>query len=237
MAGNICKHNQHGFCRHGDRCRHRHVNENCLDSNCQDETCLLRHPYKCRYFYLYGNCKFGDSCAYVHEENEDKVRIQILEEKLSMFEGKVVQLEKKLDAFMCMENTGGDSVNFVTDATDDIKENDEQKNNSCHSQLCDFESNHQNDLVIHMEKKHKKEMFSPKFDGKAINDTKTRKILKFLMILRVSVVHVVQYQKMMKFLLRRTNTPKNLKLCKKKLIMSQNMWRMLEKLQKRELIL
>ena len=152
MERSICKYNQRGFCRYGERCRLRHVNENCTESDCQDESCLFRHPLECRYFYLYGTCKFGDSCAYVHEENEDKVRIRILEEKLSMFEAKVIQLERKLDTFMCMENTGGDSVNFVTDATDDIKENDEpmkQKNISCH--LCDFESNHQNDLVIHME--------------------------------------------------------------------------------------
>ena len=93
----ICRYNQRGYCRYGERCRLEHVNEICTESDCQDDSCVLRHPLECRYFYLYGTCKFGDSCAYVHEENEYKVRIRILEEKLAMFEGKVVQLERKLD--------------------------------------------------------------------------------------------------------------------------------------------
>ena len=120
MAVIVCKHNQRGFCRYGDRCRQRHVNESCGTSDCQDESCLLRHPYKCRYFYLYGNCKFGDGCAYVHRETEDKVKIKCLEKKLSMFEAKVILLERsvyelvvKLDTFMCMERE--ESIDVLTE--------------------------------------------------------------------------------------------------------------------------
>ena len=118
-----------------------------VKSDCQDESCLLRHPYKCRYFYLYGNCKFGDGCAYVHGESEDKVKIKCLEEKLSMFETKVILLERsiselviKLDTFMCMDNSEDDSIDTATDVTEEVIDTEPLKQQedkfSCH--LCDF---------------------------------------------------------------------------------------------------
>ena len=57
----------------------------------------------------------------VHGESEDKVKIRCLEEKLSMFEAKVIRLERsvtdlviKLDTFMCMEKSGDDSIDKVS---------------------------------------------------------------------------------------------------------------------------
>ena len=143
MAGPICKYNQRGFCRYGVKCRQRHVNESCSNSDCQDESCLLRHPYKCRYFYLYGDCKFGDDCAYVHGESEDKLRIRSLEEKLSLFEAKVILLERsiselvvKLDTFMCME--GDESVDGVTEV---VMEREPSLKQSEGSPIAQFDGN------------------------------------------------------------------------------------------------
>ena len=174
-----CKYNQRGFCRYGAQCRQRHVNESCGNSDCQDESCLLRHPYKCKYFYLYGTCKFGDDCAYVHGESEDKVRIRCLEEKLSMFEAKVILLERsiselviKLDTFMCMDNSEDRSIDTATDVTEEVIDTEPLKQQedkfSCH--LCDFVSNRPYGLVIHKGRKHKNGTSSPmrQFDG---NDT------------------------------------------------------------------
>ena len=117
----------------------------------------------------------------VHGESEDKVKIRCLEEKLSMFEAKVIRLERsitdlviKLDTFMCMENSGDDSIDNVIDVTEDVIETvaplKHQDKFGCH--LCDFASNRQNGLVIHMGRKHKKDISNPigQFDGKATND-------------------------------------------------------------------
>ena len=132
-------------------------------------------------FYLYGTCKFGDGCVYVHGESEDKVKIRCLEEKLSLFEAKVIRLERsvtdlviKLDTFMCMENSGDDSIDKVIDVTEDVIETvaplKHQDKFGCH--LCDFASNRQNGLVIHMGRKHKKDISNPivQFYGNATND-------------------------------------------------------------------
>ena len=109
------------------------------------------------------------------------MKIRCLEEKLSMFEAKVIRLERsvtdlviKLDTFMCMENSGDDSIDKVIDVTEDVIETvaplKHQDKFGCH--LCDFASNRQNGLVIHMGRKHKKDISNPigQFDGNATND-------------------------------------------------------------------
>ena len=109
------------------------------------------------------------------------MKIRCLEEKLSLFEAKVIRLERsvtdlviKLDTFMCMENSGDDSIDKVIDVTEDVIETvaplKHQDKFGCH--LCDFASNRQNGLVIHMGRKHKKDISNPigQFDGNATND-------------------------------------------------------------------
>ena len=155
------------------------MNESCTSSNCEDESCHLRHPHKCRYLYLYDTCKFGDSCAYVHGESEDKVKIRNLENKLSMFEEKVSLLEKsitelviKLDTFMCMENSVDVSIDIATDTTEEVIDTAEplkQQEDKFPCDLCDLVSNRPNGLVIHKGRKHKIGTSSPmkQFDGNA----------------------------------------------------------------------
>ena len=66
MATTVCMHNQLGFCKFKDHCRHLHVNEICIVSDCSNKDCQLRHPRSCRYYSAYGACKFGEHCAYQH---------------------------------------------------------------------------------------------------------------------------------------------------------------------------
>ena len=98
-----------------------------------------------------------------------------------MFESKVILLEKsitelviKLDTFMCMENSGEDSIDTVTDVTEEViateplKQKEAVDKFPCH--LCDFESNRPNGLVIHIGRKHNKKNMSSnigQFDGNA----------------------------------------------------------------------
>ena len=92
MAGEICKHNQKGFCKFGDHCRKKHINDICT-SDCQDKSCNLRHPRTCRYFILNGTCKFGEMCAYTHKETKQDILIMSLQKELKATKDKVDSLE------------------------------------------------------------------------------------------------------------------------------------------------
>ena len=88
----ICKFNQNGFCKFGERCRNRHINEICDKESCK--SCQLRHPKRCRYFFLNGSCKFGVNCAYRHENSPEKIKIDDLERKLNEAIEKIENLKE-----------------------------------------------------------------------------------------------------------------------------------------------
>ena len=89
MSGNIYIYNKRGFCKFGNECRNRHVNEICGNSKCDKLSCELRHPLLCRFYMINGVCKFGSDCAYLHKEREEKVRIEQLECKVAATESKI----------------------------------------------------------------------------------------------------------------------------------------------------
>ena len=95
----ICRHNQAGFCKFGEKCRNRHIDEICGSDKCDDEDCILRHPMACRFFSLNGICKFGSGCAYLHKESEEKTKIRHLEEQLDATVEKVKELENIVKKF------------------------------------------------------------------------------------------------------------------------------------------
>ena len=65
----ICKHNQTGFCKFQLGCKKKHENGICPEEvGCSSSECPYRHPKSCRNFSRKGICKFGDDCAYKHEE-------------------------------------------------------------------------------------------------------------------------------------------------------------------------
>ena len=78
----------------------------------------------------------------------------------------------KLDTFMCMENSGDDSIDTATDVNEEVIDTEPLKQEEtfpCH--LCDFVSNRPYGLVIHKGRKHKNGASSSiigQFDG---NDT------------------------------------------------------------------
>ena len=69
--------NKFGYCKHKTSCRKRHVEEICNSQACNVTNCIKRHPQVCKYFCSFGRCKFGDSCAYVHELPQNQVMIEI----------------------------------------------------------------------------------------------------------------------------------------------------------------
>ena len=150
MAGPICKHNQKGCCKFADRCRNRHVEEICGDSSCDRENCVLRHPVACRYF----NCKFGERCAYLHKDSDDKVRMKKLEKKLADTEAKVEELEKLVKEIkLKLEPAAVNNISCGND-DEDIEAENIEVGFPCN--LCDFKSSWENGLTVHESRKHKR---------------------------------------------------------------------------------
>ena len=107
----VCKHFQSGFCKFGDRCRKSHLNEICENPQCDQKTCILRHPKSCKYFSAFSTCKFGDNCAYKHvsssqpefvkinsEINNLKATLENVLKSLSMKENEIKTLQEKVKA-------------------------------------------------------------------------------------------------------------------------------------------
>ena len=92
----ICAHFKTGFCKHRENCRNLHVTEICNKVNC-DRTCQNRHPHVCRYFSLWGRCKFNDSCAYLHQLASDPVLLT-LQEEIQSLKRKVEEMNIQVNA-------------------------------------------------------------------------------------------------------------------------------------------
>ena len=94
----ICKYNQSGYCKFVSLCRKQHVMEICQNSQCNDRTCVLRHPMICKYFLNFGKCKFGEDCAYLHHSKDKSadIEVQDLKNQLCEMKNKIKNLEDVL---------------------------------------------------------------------------------------------------------------------------------------------
>ena len=78
------------------------MNEICENVRCFKPNCQLRHPRKCRYFFTYSYCKFGDYCKFGHGEignsnidkEIDKLKFEI-ETLKKVIEGKDSKIKEK----------------------------------------------------------------------------------------------------------------------------------------------
>ena len=69
----VCQNNKYVFCYYGRRCEKINLTEICKVNENYKETfwCDKRHPYRCSYFEIYGRCRFGTFCAYIHVEDKE----------------------------------------------------------------------------------------------------------------------------------------------------------------------
>lgn len=69
MDNSICQHHKFGFCKFREQCSKVHVKEKCKNlSACKDlKSCNKRHQRVCKRFVLERFCKFGNECAYLHD--------------------------------------------------------------------------------------------------------------------------------------------------------------------------
>ena len=100
MAANfvvVCNYNKFGHCRFKGNCRKEHVDTICEANDCDMKTCNKRHPKACHYFSVFGRCKFGSFCDYVHLPSM-KTIVKEINCKLISLESKIQELNMDKEA-------------------------------------------------------------------------------------------------------------------------------------------
>ena len=94
----VCKFHQSGYCKFTTHCKKLHSNSICSNKQCDDKSCILRHPRICKYFFNFGRCKFGSSCAFLHKNGHESEidELKKVIEKLEMEIKKVSNIEVRL---------------------------------------------------------------------------------------------------------------------------------------------
>ena len=97
----VCKYNQNGFCKFGEKCRKRHESETCKYKNqCHHKECTKRHPKMCRNFVKYGNCRWNSDCAYKHETKRIPTHVEELEKEIEHMKKEINLLRENMIEIM-----------------------------------------------------------------------------------------------------------------------------------------
>ena len=99
VQGSICKFNKFGFCKFGNKCFRKHENKECEIINCDIESCSLRHPKKCRFYFEFKYCKFGTFCRYKHEKSSNEVSSEIenLKHTIECLKKEIAKKDKEIN--------------------------------------------------------------------------------------------------------------------------------------------
>ena len=98
----FCSYFKYGYCKYGENCSKRHNTSLCMEKDCSEKSCSYRHPKPCRYFALYGSCKFRNNCCYLHviphyqEVSDLKIEIKLLNDEVKRMEKVIAMLDKKI---------------------------------------------------------------------------------------------------------------------------------------------
>ena len=120
MTKFLCFRNKLGYCKFGETCINRHVDDICETLNCDIFSCDKRHPKVWRF----GRCKFLEYCKYDHrkpkdirellgkvetitmkieviektkqKDSSDKELAKVVENKIEVFEKQIMNLKKSV---------------------------------------------------------------------------------------------------------------------------------------------
>ena len=97
MAAEVlfCKFHQFGHCKFGSTRRKFHTKETCNTFKCIISDCSYRHPRQCKFFVLYGRCKFGTDCSFLHVTTEDEVTkaIKTIQDEVFSLKSEILSLK------------------------------------------------------------------------------------------------------------------------------------------------
>ena len=80
-------------------CFRKHVDTVCENDRCSISDCKLRHPRKCKYFFQYKYCKFGQYCRFSHLEEKTKQydkEVDILRFEIENIKKEIIEKDKKI---------------------------------------------------------------------------------------------------------------------------------------------
>ena len=90
----FCKFHQFGHCKFGPHCKKFHTKQTCSNLKCNMNSCTLRHPRQCKFYVLFGRCKFNESCSFLHSTAEDNL-IKALQEDILSLKTEIHSLKEK----------------------------------------------------------------------------------------------------------------------------------------------
>ena len=96
MIENVCRFNKYGYCKFGDYCRNLHVNELCVELQCDIAVCEKRHPRTWSFYRDYGRCKYTEYCRYKPAQTVDEISTNDFEEKLAMKDKEITQIKEEI---------------------------------------------------------------------------------------------------------------------------------------------
>ena len=169
---NVCKFNQSGYCKYGNRCRFLHNDQVCELNTCEREGCEKRHPRQCTYYHRRGYCKFKDYCKYSHKEDNNSVKMNQIEQKVRNLvdNNNIKDLEiQKLKEHM---NTLSEKINSLESKMEFLEamktpEQFIEKSKSIICEQCEKSFNSEKGLRLHIRKVHKESLSEdlPQLDG------------------------------------------------------------------------
>ena len=132
----VCKYNQEGFCKFGEKCFNVHENEICGSRNeCTDSGCRKRHPKNCRFFRQFGHCKFDVTCAYSHLDDRN-VKCEQLEKEVSELKGEVKTMKVMKERSESKQET--EKVEKLKKEVSDLKDEVNAMKQSMKKEVCDL---------------------------------------------------------------------------------------------------
>ena len=118
---NICLYNKFEYCKYKEKCKYRHIKENCERTGCEGGNCIQRHPRKCSYYHLYKQCKFNDYCSFKHENNwtETVNNVRDIDKRIEEFDEKIIELK---EIIVKQEETIDSLKKSIDDKTKDYRD-------------------------------------------------------------------------------------------------------------------
>ena len=138
MAAEVlfCTFHQFGHCKFGSTCRKFHTKETCNTFKCIINDCPLRHPRQCKFYVLYGMCKFGTECSFLHATIDYEVK-----QAIKTLQDEVFSLKSEILSLRAMNHDLQSSLNSFKEelkaGKPDEIESESFPNFSC--ELCDLE--------------------------------------------------------------------------------------------------
>ena len=106
----VCQFHQYGHCKYGRNCEKSHTVDTCDSFPCPGiDKCSKRHPRVCQYFAVYGWCRFGAKCSFLHYSLSNSGHhtasgeVQEVLQTMGELREEVVTLKREVDR-LCSEN-------------------------------------------------------------------------------------------------------------------------------------